>query len=177
MMNTSELICQDRERPASFAHPAMLSDSIAERMVNIASLEYGDTVMCLGDTGPAIEAAVARNSGSARCPSTADKESKWNASRFFGQPRSDAVLWAADVSRPCAMTESLSTIRKHLRRGGRLVMWAPIDGCHKAKACPGTIQRLLAAAGFTSVIVGQSPSNEGDLTVATGILGTNAQQP
>ena len=176
MINTNELVCQSSECPNCFGHPAMLSVNFAERMVNIAGLEFGDTVVCMGDTGSAIEAAIVKNGSRALCSSAADKGNKWNASRLVGSTRSDAVLWAADLSRQNAMTESLSAIRKHLRRGGRLVMWAPPDGCREAQACAEHIQRILAAAGFTSVIVGQTPSDVGDLTVATGILGTNARQ-
>jgi len=155
----------------------MLSASFAERMVNIAGLEYGDTVVCMGDTGSAIESAVVnRGALLALCASDADKRTARNASRLFWPARSDAVLWAADLSRQNALAGSLTSIGRHLRRGGRLVMWATQDSCLRAPACPEPMQGLLAATGFISVIVGQISSDIGDRTVATGILGANAKK-
>ncbi len=128
-MNTS-VLCQERRPAAGLPCPPVDSLTLAERLVNIAGLCAGDRVLFLGDTGAAVKAAV--SDAGARILSAVDTFNgrTWKEFRIRQHFRVDAVMCAAELYRQALPAEWLSTIRRHLRPGGRLVMWVKPGRCH-----------------------------------------------
>ncbi len=169
MMNTSELSCPNRKRPVKFGHLAVESNAFTERIVNIAGIGYGDAVVCLGDTGTAIEAAASA-SGARSFTATVAAVTKGRVNALRSRCCADAVLCATTLIRGRGPVESVQWARRNLRSGGRLVMWTVPDRGHAASVIADRLQRMLRAAGFTSIIAGQLPPDVGGTVVVTGIL-------
>ena len=142
MMNTS-VLCHERTPAADLRHPPAVSRTFAERLVNIAGLCTGDRVLFLGDTGAAVKAAV--SDAGARILSAADtfNGSRWKEFRIRQHFQVDTVVGAAEFYRQTLPAEWLSTIRRHLRPGGRLVMWVNPGRCHDPL---GVLERIEDAA-------------------------------
>ena len=168
-MNTRTLGCRSSSC-SSVAYPAVASGTFADRMVGLAGLGYGDTVVCMGTPGIAVEAAVCDAGAHILSITAAARAGEWKPLRFVKHARADVALWAADALRQLALAESLAALRQRLRPGGRLVLWATPDRCRQGPGVSQRLHRLVDAAGFTSVIAGRLPSEKGDVVVVTGIL-------
>lgn len=145
---------------------------IAETIINIAGLASGNRVLCGGDMGRAIEtAAIAMGARLLTVPARGET-GLW---RSRSHARADVALFAVDNSWRGVTTET-RIIPRHLRPGGRVVMWTLVDRKLDASISRGYLQRIVCRPMFTSTIVGQLPTLTGCgvIVAATGIL---APQP
>ena len=155
---------------AGYVNPtAMISGALAQRIVNIAGIARGHAVMGMGSIGSAVEKALLHAGAHLQPGPTAATGGKRKALRACRQTWADVALWAADDFRQAALDDALAAIRQSLRPGGRLVVWALPDAPRDAQALSRRIQRLIDAAGFTSIIGSAVATAWGDVAVATGV--------
>ena len=159
----------DDDQAGSFNPTAMISETLAQRIVNIAGVARGQVVMGTGSIGSAVEKAVLYAGAHLQPGPTAPAGGKRKAPRACRQVRVDVALWAADDFRQAVLDDALAAIRQSLRPGGRLVVWGLPDAPRDAQALSRRIQRLIDAAGFTSIIGSAVATAWGDIAVATGV--------
>jgi hypothetical protein len=142
---------------------------LAEKIINIAGLGRGDRVLCLGETGTAIQTAAAATG--ARILSIASGVTSGEAG-WLREPRSraDAALWGMAEAHLKQRAEILNVLRRHVRSGGRLVAWMVPDHNQTSAQHTNRLQRAIRQAGFTSIITGQLPPQAGGNVVVTGVL-------
>jgi hypothetical protein len=138
------------------------SHLLAEKLVNIAGLDNGKRVLCMGDIGPAVEAAVA---GKGACIVNYLDGFGWRHHN-----RCDAIFWSTIISDDRLPTGSLNNAIYYLRFCGRLVMWGVLNHLGDFPWVSTRLQRFIQSAGFTSIIVGRIPMNIEVIVVATGIF-------
>jgi hypothetical protein len=136
----------------------------AETIINIAGISPGDRVLYSGIADRTVAATV--TGLGARF--IAGKMKPWPATQ---RNRADVALCFISQLGPRETARSLRIFRRNLRPGGRMVMWTAPDRCHCASSLRDHFLELAGSAGFTSMIVGQLPPEEGrGMVVATGIL-------
>jgi len=169
MMTTNTSNCQIDNPTRPLNRAAIAPDAWARSIVNIAGIGPGDAVIRLGAEDNAVDAAVSRSGAHIQHAST----DAGTGRRSFYSPQTpalaDAAIWAIDGFGQPALEETLAAIRKSLRLGGRLVAWALPDDSRGVQAWTQRLQRLIAGAGFTSIIGSPLPTDNGEIAVATGI--------
>lgn len=165
--NTSDRQIDD---PARQLNPAAIApDDWARSIVNIADIGPGDAVIRLGAEAGTVADAVSR-SGAHILHASTDPGA---VQRSLFSPQTpvlaDAAIWAIDGFRQAALDETLAAIRQRLRLGGRLIAWALPDACRDVQGWTQRLQRLIAGAGFTSIIGSPLPTNNGEIAVATDV--------
>lgn len=168
-MTTNTSDCQI-DNPTGQLNPvAIAPDALARSIVNIAGIGPGNTVIRIGAEYSAVDAAVSRRGAHILHAST----DAGAVRRSFFSPHTpalaDAALWAIDGFRQPALDETLAVIRQRLRLGGRLVAWALPGDCRDVQIWTQRLQRLIAGAGFTSIIGSPLPTDRGEIAVATGV--------
>jgi hypothetical protein len=68
------------------------------------------------------------------------------------------------------VVKPLSEVPKSIRFGGRMVMWAVTNGQPDLAGTCISIEQLLHAASFDSVVVGRLSTDSGDMMVATALF-------
>lgn len=142
-----------------------LSNATAQKLVNIAGIGAGDRVLYSGDPDAAIKEMVIRSGAS--LVDVADVEGRWPA---MHAERADVMLFAISLAGQPDPAGRLTRMRRHLRRGGRLVVWAVPDWRCCAAGLEEDIRRLIDPGEFTSIIVGRLPSDGSNLIVATAVV-------
>ena len=140
---------------------------MAGKIINIAEITAGMRVLALGTVAPGIETAVYA-AGACIMPAGAC-QTDWAGQRLAGGP-ADVALYRADAPQTLPLTDIRRAIDRHLRIGGRLVVWTspacPSDG----RAAKQAFSRLVTPPKFTCTIIGQLPPEDGGAVVGTGIL-------
>ena len=141
-----------------------MTRSQAEKIVNIAGIGTGDSVLYAGIADRAVETIV--TGLGARF--VTGKENPWPA---IARSRADIALVSIPAGGARRTNVALHLIRCHLRPGGRMVMWMTLDQGHCISEIRDPFLKLANGVGFTSMIVGQlSGEQECKMVVATGIL-------
>ncbi len=84
--------------------------------------------------------------------------------------RADVLFRAARLNGRGIPDKPLSEVPKSIRFGGRMVMWAVTNGQPDLAGTCISIEQLLHAASFDSVVVGRLSTDSGEMMVATALF-------
>jgi hypothetical protein len=159
-----QLINPQKIVPNNAQRRFQLTPGLAQKIVKIAGIGAGDRVFYSGIADQTLEAMV-----------------MGTGARFVtgkAKPRPGRDRTRADIALGCIprsvdqkIIAGLHLVRRRLRYGGRVVMWAALDHCHSVSTVRDRFLKLAGDTGFTSLIVGRLPGQkESKIVVATGIL-------
>jgi hypothetical protein len=142
---------------------SVLTSHQAEAIVNIAGLSNGDRIFFAGAADMVIEEAV-KQCGARLI---AGKLKPWP---LGGRHSADVALCFLGQGGTQDTPQVLRMIHHCLRPGGRVVIWTPPNNSPHPANFSDHFKTVTQNAGFTSMIVGQLPGEEGwGILVATGV--------
>jgi hypothetical protein len=152
--------------------PSSTPRRLAETVVAIASLAGVEQVACLGDMDAAVEDAIRQKRARVLTENTPDVRvyGRRECDRRSPCGRADTLFWAARLNCRGMPDRPLCEVRKSIRFGGQLVMWAPLNGQPDLAGTFITIEQLLHAASFDSIVAGRLYLNSEHMMVATALV-------
>ena len=166
-----EVCSQKGPAPQAPAGPEVLTGEFFDRIINIAGIGAGDTVVYLGGKNDFIETLLCSRGIRIQMAPTSPANNRLRKPQHHPAARADAILWYAEGFTWSNPSQTLAYLRQCLKPGGRLVLCRSSCNCRSRQARQQAMERLLATAGFVSVIVGRLPGHAQDAAVATGVLG------
>lgn len=171
MNPTAMEVCSEKDcAPHVLDGAEVLTSEFYERIVRIAGIGSKDTIGYWGGGNAVIERLLSvigvRNQIAPICL----EKNQLRKKQCNSANRADTILWDANGAFWKNRSQTLANLGRCLRPGGRLVLWRSSCDLHHRQPCQEAIERLLASAGFVSIIVGRLPGRGMDAVVGTGIL-------
>jgi hypothetical protein len=171
MKSTAMDICSEKDcTPHVLEGAEVLTSDFYERIVRIAGIGSKDTIGYWGGGNAAIESLLGTMGVRNQIAPICLDKNQLRKRQCNSANRADTILWDADGASWKNRFQTLSNLGRCLRPGGRVVLWRSSCDLRHGQSCPEAIERLLASAGFVSIIVGRLPGSAMDALVATGVL-------
>jgi hypothetical protein len=146
------------------------STGLAKTVLNIAQIGNSHRVACLGEMGSDFQTAMADTPARFyRVPALAPYGGPATPGASSSS-RADVLLWATLLDERGFPDASLRDIRKQIRFGGRLVMWAAMRHPRDGRGDLERIAGLLHSASFDSIVTRIETTNGVRWMVATGVV-------